>query len=449
VSTHWFGTDGMRGVFGESPLDEPTVTRLGRQLGRWLGERAREPLIVIAGDTRDSVPALATWLTQGLSATGCTVRYAGVLPTPAVAILVRDLGAAAGIAVSASHNPWPDNGIKLVGGDGFKWPTADERELERRLRAHMAAATPAGHGVALAIDPALHTRYLGDLLAPFAGTRPLAGMRLVLDAANGAAATLAAEVFAGLGAEADVLFDRPDGRNINRGCGSLHPETLAAEVRGRRAQLGFAFDGDADRAILVDERGEVRDGDAMLYLWAHDLARRDALPGRAIVATTMSNLGLERSLARDGIAVVRCPVGDRAVVETLRGSGLVLGGEQSGHIVHLPSSTTGDGLLTAATLAAVVARAAMPASALLATFERFPQLLRNVRVARKPPLDSLPAVVQAQHAVESSLGTAGRVVLRYSGTEPLARIMIEGPDGQTIERHADAIEEALLAAIGE
>jgi len=447
VSAHWFGTDGMRGVFGEPPLDEPTVVRLGRQLGRWLGERGAKPLVVIAGDTRDSVPALASWLTRGLSAAGCTARYAGVLPTPAVAILVRDLDAAAGVAVSASHNPWPDNGIKIVGGDGFKWPTDDERELERRLRAD-SAPLPSAPGEVPAIDAGLHARYLRDLLAPYGETRPLAGMRLVLDAANGAASLLAGEVFTGLGADVRVLGDRPDGRNINQGCGSLHPEGLAREVIAQGAALGFAFDGDADRAILVDERGEVRDGDAMMYLWARDLAQRDILPGRRIVATTMSNLGLERALAVDGIGVERCAVGDRAVVETLRASGLVLGGEQSGHLVHLPSSTTGDGLLTASTLATLVARAGRPVSELLAGFARFPQLLRNVRVKRKPPLESLPAVVAARDAVEIRLGAEGRVVLRYSGTEPLARIMIEGPDSGSIERLADTIEEALVDSIG-
>ncbi len=458
MSAHWFGTDGMRGVFGEPPLDEPTVVRLGQVLGSWLAERGPQPLVVIAGDTRDSVPALAHWLAQGLAAAGSDVHFAGVLPTPAVAILVRDLGAAAGVAVSASHNPWPDNGIKLVGADGFKWSTADERELERRLRAGASLPAPASLPP-LAIDTALHARYLHDLLAAYGAagasqsrpsdTRPLAGQRVLLDAANGAASVLAGEVFSALGSDVRVLNATPDGRNINLGCGSLHPEGLAREVVAAGAALGFAFDGDADRAILVDEHGEVRDGDAMLYLWARDLAGRDALPGRRIVATTMSNLGLERALASDGIGVERCAVGDRAVVETLRASGLVLGGEQSGHIVHLPSSTTGDGLLTATTLAVLVARSGRPVSELLAGFERFPQLLRNVRVARKPPLESLPAVVAARESVEDSLGAEGRVVLRYSGTEPLARIMIEGPDSGSIERHADTIEQALVAALGE
>jgi len=273
-------------------------------------------------------------------------------------------------------------------------------------------------------------------------------MRLVLDTANGAASMLAGEIFTALGADVRVLANRPDGRNINLDCGSLHPDGLAREVVAQRAAIGFAFDGDADRAILVDERGEVRDGDAMLYLWARDLALRDLLPGRRIVATTMSNLGLERALAVDGIGVERCAVGDRAVVETLRASNLALGGEQSGHIVHLPSSTTGDGLLTASTLATLVARSGRPVSELLAGFARFPQLLRNVRVARKPPLESLPAVMAARDAVESRLGAEGRVVLRYSGTEPLARIMIEGPDSGSIETLADTIEDALVDAIG-
>ena len=277
--------------------------------------------------------------------------------------------------------------------------------------------------------------------------KPLAGMRLVLDAANGAASSLAGEIFTELGADAEVIHGAPDGRNINRECGSTHPESLASRVLSAGADLGFAFDGDADRTILVDPQGQVHDGDAMLFLWALDLARRGELDPAAIVATSMSNLGLERALAPHGIAVVRCDVGDRAVVEALREGGLVLGGEQSGHLVCLSASTTGDGLLTALTMARLVAERGQPVAALLAGFRRYPQLLRNLRVTRKRPFESLPKVVEARRSVESRLGTEGRLVLRYSGTEPLARIMIEGPDQAIIESLAGELEAALVAEL--
>ncbi len=447
--TAWFGTDGMRGAFGHPPLERATIVALGEELGLRLRRSSREPTVILAGDTRDSLPTLASWLVQGLTSADVSCRFGGVLPTPAVARLVVDLGAAAGIAISASHNPWPDNGVKLVSADGFKWPAADEAELERRLRARLRRddASDAAPATPPAVDPSLRERYLSALLATL-GAGSLTGLRVVLDAANGAAATLGAEVFGGLGASVELLNAAPDGTNINRDCGSLHPEALCARTRTSGAAIGFAFDGDADRALLVDEHGAVRDGDAMLYLWATDLARRGDLPGSRIVATSMSNLGLERALRAHGIGVERCDVGDRAVVETLRREGLALGGEQSGHLVDLRDSTTGDGLLTAARVAAIVARSGRPASELLRGFERFPQLLRNVRVARKPPLAALPAVLAVQRGVEERLGGDGRLVLRYSGTEPLARIMIEGPDAVTIDGMANELEAALRAEIG-
>ena len=436
----------MRGVAGEYPLDRATVTRLGRELGRWLAERTPAPLVVLGGDTRDSTPRIAEWLATGLASAGARCELAGVLPTPGVAELVRHFSAAAGVAVSASHNPHPDNGIKLFDAAGFKWGPADEAELERRLLASTDELP--GASADLAGDVGAGRVYLDDLLASLPGRRPLAGLRIALDLANGAATPHAPALFADAGAEVDVINDRPDGRNINRGCGSTHPEVIARRVREIAADLGVAFDGDADRAILADERGEVRDGDAMLYLWATALRRRGELEPAAIVATSMSNLGLERALAAEGIGVVRCDVGDRAVVETLRGRELSLGGEQSGHIVNLRLATTGDGLLTALHLAAVVAAAQRPLSVLLAGFRRFPQLLRNVRVARKPDLDGLAAVAAARQRVESRLGSEGRLVLRYSGTEPLARIMIEGPEQGLIETLAADLASAIEREIG-
>lgn len=456
----------MRAPFGSPPLVEPIVRRLGLLLARHLREeraaKRREPSggsehphVVLGGDTRSSTPVLWAWLAEGLAAGGASVDYAGVVPTPAVAFLVRSLGADAGIAVSASHNLPPDNGIKLVGADGFKWPTSREHGLERQLVAgdEMELEVEAADEVAEAVgacrgespNPNLTAAYLASLRASLAGERPLTGLQVALDTANGAASAYAAGLFASLGADADPSHDRPDGENINRGCGSTHPEAVAAHTLAAGAGLGVAFDGDADRAILVDEQGEIADGDALLYVWASALDAAGELPGHRIVATTMSNLGLEVALARRGIALLRCDVGDRVVVETMRAAGVRLGGEQSGHLVDLTLATTGDGMLTALQIAGIMARTGQPLSTLTAGFVRFPQLLRNVGVARKPPLDTLPNLAALARDVEERLGREGRLVLRYSGTESLCRIMLEGPDRATIESMADELAGALAA----
>ena len=444
MSRHLFGTDGIRAHFGAEPLVEPTVRRIGAALGAWLAERGREPAVLVAGDTRASSPRLAAWIADGLAAGGARPLDLGTLPTAAVARLVVARGAAGGVVLSASHNPAADNGIKLVGADGFKWPVADEAALERRI----AAQPPLAGALAPAPrDESARAEYLAALRALAPG-RPLAGLAIALDCAHGAASGLAAELFAALGARVIPLFDRPDGANINAGCGSTHLKPLVERMRADGFDLDFAFDGDADRALLVDERGMPHDGDGMLLLWAGELAAAGELEPRAIVATSMSNLGLERALARLGVEVVRCGVGDREVVETLKASGLRLGGEQSGHLVDLARSTTGDGLLTAALLARVVARAGRPASELLAGFVRYPQLIENVRVRAKPDLATLPRVASAAHHVEQRLGRDGRLVLRYSGTEPLARIMLEGPEESLIRALAAELAEAIREEIG-
>ncbi len=440
-----FGTDGIRGAFGVPPLDRATVCALGFRLGEELAQATgRAPRLVLAGDTRDSTPRLAAWLAGGLAEAGAEVRWGGVLPTPAVAHLVQVLQADAAVAISASHNPHPDNGIKLIGADGFKWPV----EAEARLEARLAQGAPHLPEAGLTVDPGLEERYLRDLRATLPEGAPLAGLEIVLDTANGAASHLAAKLFLAAGARPLVFHAEPDGRNINRDCGSTHPEDLADRVARTGARFGVAFDGDADRALLVDEEGQVRDGDAMLYLWASTLAARGALQPPTIVATTMSNLGLERALARHGVGLVRCGVGDRQVVETLRREGLLLGGEQSGHLVHLGLSHTGDGLLTALQLAHLVAQAGRPLSELLAGFTRFPQILLNVRVAEKRPFEELGDVQAAARRVEAALGEDGRLVLRYSGTEPLARVMIEGPDQGHIEALAAELAASIRGALG-
>ena len=467
-----FGTDGIRAPFGTEPLTVSTVRRIGFALGRELfaAQSVPEPpLVLLGGDTRASSPQIVEWMSAGLAAAGVRTLDLGTLPTPAVAWSVPRCGAAAGVVASASHNPAADNGIKLIDRYGFKW----EPDAEARLEAHLVdlevpmidAASDAAHashashasdtahatGAPRPTDPAASRRYLDWLVDEAGGPRALAGLRVALDAANGAASTLAGELFANLGAEVELHFASPDGLNINRDCGSTHPEALAARLATGDFDLGFAFDGDADRALLLDERGRLHDGDAMLYLWARELQRRGELALPQIVATSMSNFGLERALEAIGVGVVRCDVGDRAVVETLRANGLRLGGEQSGHLVDLDCSTTGDGLLTAARIAVIgasAARAGRTISAELAGFRRFPQVLVNVRVARKPPFAELGRVAAEVQRVEDDLGAQGRLVLRYSGTEPLARIMIEGPDEVSIGELAGALADAIRQEIG-
>jgi len=446
TARHLFGTDGLRARFGDAPLDRPTVTSLAAHLAAMLREQATEhgaPLVVLGGDTRESTSVICQWLAEGLAAGGARVEHAGVIPTPGVAWLVRELGAAAGAVVSASHNPWPDNGIKLIDPRGFKWSEAAEAALERHLEGGRVEVPALAEE--LPVDASLRGRYLDRLAATVPS---LEGLRVVLDTGNGAASSYAAELFERLGAAVIPLHGAPDGRNVNAGCGSTAPAEMAARVVAEGADLGAAFDGDADRCILADERGEVRDGDAILYLWATALHRQGRLVPPRIVATTMSNLGLERALAREGIGIARCDVGDRHVVETLQREGLALGGEQSGHVVHLELSSTGDGLLTAVQAAAIVAQGDLPLSGQLAGFRRYPQILQNVRVARKPDLLALPRVAAAARAVEEKLGADGRLVLRYSGTEPLARVMIEGPDQPSIEALAGELAGAIRDEIG-
>lgn len=438
-----FGTDGIRAAFGTPPLDRLTVTALAVALGHLLREREASPAVVIGGDTRESTPEISRWLASGLAAAGVRTRFAGVIPTPGVAWLTRHLEAAAGISVSASHNPYPDNGIKLIDPQGFKWSEADELRLEQRLD---LGATLSAFPARLQEEPDLREQYLSHL----ASTVPngLAGLAVVLDAGNGAASALAAPLFERLGAKVTLLHATPDGRNVNAGCGSTAPDEMAARIPTEGAAFGAAFDGDADRCIVADEKGEIRDGDAILYLWATGLHRRGELDPPRIVATSMSNLGLERALDREGIVLERCDVGDRWVVEKLRSEKLRLGGEQSGHIVDLDLASTGDGLLTAIHVAALVHEAGRPLSELLAGFRRYPQILQNVRVQRKEDFAKLPRVQEAAREVERQLGADGRLVLRYSGTEPLARVMIEGPDQATVEKLAGGLAAAIQAELG-
>jgi len=460
MTAGFFGTDGIRARFGAPPLDRPTVGAISRGLIRWLAQRteSRRPLvIVLGGDTRESTPLLARWLLGGLQQ-GATVadqqppdiRWGGVLPTPAVALLTRELQADVGIVISASHNPFHDNGIKLFDANGFKLDELEEQALEAEIGRAVSERDDDASPLPLVPlpepDQTLGARYLESLNQAFPGS--LFGLSAVLDTGNGAASALAGGLFERFGASSTPLFASPDGRNINRDCGSTAPQKAADAVVKENADLGFSFDGDADRVIVVDDRGRVRDGDEILYLWAKQLRQQGGLNPPSIVATSMSNLGLERALAKEGVAVERCDVGDRAVVAMLRQKSLRFGGEQSGHIVDLERSTTGDGLLTALAIATIVVEQGRPLSKLLEGFHRFPQRLENVAVVSKTPFDQIPAVAETAREVEAELGTKGRLVLRYSGTESLARVMVEAEDQETVDRFTERLSAVISTTLG-
>jgi phosphoglucosamine mutase len=433
VKERLFGTDGMRGVALRYPLDEATVTRLGHALADHLRERGAACRVLLAGDTRISTTQLAAWLGGAFLGNGGVVEWAGVLPTPAVSHLVRsDGGYGAGVIVSASHNPASDNGIKLVNASGSKWPATEEHSLEHRLTALPTEPTVLALGAPSAADT---ERYLAILLATLP-ERALAGLHVVVDAAQGAASPLAGELFARSGARATVLNASPDGLNINAGCGALHPEGLAVAVRELGADAGVALDGDADRAVLVTHTGRVLDGDDVLWLWARELAEEDRLPRRTLVATVMSNLGLELATKRAGLRLERCPVGDREVWETMQRRGAALGGEQSGHVICAHHAVTGDGLLTAAHVLHVARRRGVPLED-LADLEHYPQVLLNVRVAHRRPLQDVPELAAAMAELQASLDGNGRVFVRYSGTEPLLRIMVEAATHEVAQSTAD------------
>ena len=442
-----FGTDGIRAPFGDYPLDAPTVTLLGFRLGQLLARESDSPTVIMGGDTRESTPKICQWLATGLEAAGALAVFGGTLPTPAIAKLVVQRGAQAGIAVSASHNLHPYNGVKIFDSEGFKWSPTAEAKLEALIPGSAPPEISPGHD--LRVDPSLAETYLQLLRERIDQDQPFTGLNVVLDTANGAATHFAEPLFKSLGAEVIALGNTPDGININADCGSTSPEALVAAVVSHNADIGIGFDGDADRALIADETGEMRDGDAMLFAWARYLEGMGELTPPSIVATSMSNLGLERALGEIDVSVVRCDVGDRTVVTTMNANGIRLGGEQSGHLVDLKFGTTGDGMGTALQMTTILKETGLPLSELLADFSRFPQVLRNVEVDHKPHLDSLPTVARVAAEVENHLGTQGRLVLRYSGTEPLARVMIEGPDLNEIEALAASLIEAIQTDVGE
>jgi phosphoglucosamine mutase len=441
-----FGTDGIRGIPGTYPLDDATLYGVARALGKYLLERAPKPRVLIGMDTRESGPHIAAQLGAGLADDGVVFVSAGVISTPGVACLVRQKKFSAGMVISASHNPFQDNGVKLFAGTGMKFPDEVEEHLEIEIHSHKNYQ-PTPHGVAVPTDRTLVEDYLAYLRGRAIPSANLAGMKLVLDCANGAASQLGPTLFRSLGADVIAIHDQPNGRNINDGCGSLHPEDLQKKMIETRATLGVAFDGDADRAIFVSTSGRHVDGDGVLLAAARFLKSAGRLNGGRVIGTTMANLGLERALETEGLRLVRTPVGDRYVLEEMLRSGANLGGEQSGHIIFLDDATTGDGLLTALKMACLVALRG-PLDDLVRGLKIFPQTIVNIRVKSKPPLESLPVVCTAIDEATKTLGAAGRVVVRYSGTEPKARVMVEAERTEDVTHWAETLASAIRAAIG-
>jgi phosphoglucosamine mutase len=446
-----FGTDGIRGVPGRFPLDDATVYAAGRALGRHIVDPSAggAPRVLIGMDTRESGPLLAARLGAGLVAAGAVPVSAGVITTPGVAALVREDGFAAGAVISASHNPFTDNGIKLFSRSGMKFPDEVEERIEAEILRPGDGLAGAGPSDPPALEPqaGLAEKYLSLLRGRANGDGDLDGLVIVLDCANGAASRLAPELFVTLGARAIVFHASPNGRNINAGCGSLHPEGMCRAVAEHGAHLGVAFDGDADRAIFSTASGRLVDGDGVLFVAARALKAAGRLRGGTVVGTTMTNLGLERALGRDGISLARVPVGDRYVLEEMLRRGANLGGEPSGHVIFLDDGPAGDGIATALKVAAAVKRHG-PLEKLVAGLTLYPQRIVNIRVAEKPPLDSLPEVARLADEARGSLGEKGRLVLRYSGTESLARVMVEAEGEAEVEQWSAAIAEAIRRRIG-
>lgn len=439
-----FGTDGVRGVFGRD-----LTTELAYGLGRAAVEvlRRHEPgrlTIVVGRDTRVSGEPLEQALVEGMRAGGADAILVGIQPTPAVAFLTTDLEAAAGVVISASHNPAQDNGIKFFGPSGYKLPDDVEDEIEAKYRDGDEAGG-AGPGRAIAL-PGVAERYLEHVTG--AAEAPLTGMKVVVDCANGAAFRDAPEVLRRLGAEVLPIFDQPDGTNINAGCGALHPEVVAAATKEADADAGIAHDGDADRALFADAEGTVVDGDQVLAASAVALKERGRLEGNTVVTTVMANLGFHQAMEAAGIDVVAASVGDRYVLEEMLRTGAVLGGEQSGHVIFRQHATTGDGLLTAVRFLSLAARRGSTVAELASVMRRFPQIVRNVPVAHKERLEGAEDVWEAVRAAESELDGSGRVLVRASGTEPLVRVMVEAGTEDQARTHADALAERVRSALG-
>jgi phosphoglucosamine mutase len=439
-----FGTDGVRGKAGEYPLDHETIARIGAALVRALGGGPRR--FIVGRDTRESGEWIERELARGVHAEGAAITSAGVIPTPATAYITRAMGFDAGLVISASHNPFEDNGIKVFSGRGEKVTETLERQVES-IVADERWRLPAGE-----LPPVERTDVIDAYIAHTRQALPqpqrLGRFTLALDTANGATTTVAPKLFADLGFAITVIGNESNGRNINLDCGSTHPERLAALVRGGGHRMGVAFDGDGDRAIFIDHQGRIVDGDAVLLMCARHMQSQGRLRGNAVVATVMSNIGLELGLRESRISLVRCPVGDKYVMEEMLKRGLSLGGEQSGHIIFSDHLFTGDGIATALNVLRTMADTGRELADLASQFVAYPQVLVNVRVREKKALDSVPAIADAMERVEQRLAGQGRLLVRYSGTEPLLRVMIEGKDQQEIQGWAHEIADSVKQHLG-
>jgi len=449
-----FGTDGIRGVAGEFPLTPASTYAIGRALGHDLLRTSLKASVVIGQDTRESSGWIADRVSQGLAAAGVGVESAGVITTPGVAYLARSRGLAAGVVISASHNPWTDNGIKVFSGTGYKLPDARELAIEQEIFALLQSPQPEEEAQSklppsLPGDASLREVYI-HWLARSAET-DLSRLRVLVDCANGAATAEAPELFRACGVKVSLLHAAPDGKNINQNCGALHPEVVARAVADHQGEfdLGVTFDGDADRALFCDASGRVVNGDAVLLMAGRDMQARGKLIGNTIVATTMSNMGLEVALKRSGIQMMRANVGDKYVLEEMLKSGATLGGEQSGHILFRDGeATTGDGLLTALRVMAIMTQSGRSLAELVSDLKVFPQTIQNVRVREKVPLRDVPEVREAIASAEKELDGNGRVVVRYSGTEALARVMVEAESEDRMKTLATGIAEAIRSRLG-
>ena len=437
-----FGTDGIRGVANIFPMTTDLAMKVGSSTAYIFKSKHRRPKIIIGKDTRISGYMIENAITSGICSMGVDVLLVGPLPTPGIAYITSSMRADAGIVISASHNPYEYNGIKIFGNDGFKLPDETENYIEELVLSGDIDKVPkppaSGIGKARRIDDA-QGRYIVYLKNTFPRDLTLEGLKIVIDCANGAAYRVAPSVFEELGAEVVLTGDRPNGKNINRDCGALFPGNMAAVVRDSGANAGFALDGDADRVILADEKGEILDGDQIMAICAKHFIERGRLRDNTVVATIMSNLGFEVALRALGGSLIRTPVGDRYVVEQMRKNKYNLGGEQSGHMIFLDHGTTGDGILSALQVFAVMLREGRPLSELKKIMEHYPQKLVNVSVCTKKPIEQVPEITRLQRAMEERLGTEGRLVIRPSGTEPVIRVMVEGADCKVIEEVASSM----------
>jgi phosphoglucosamine mutase len=448
-----FGTDGIRGMANIAPMTPELALALGRAVAFVAGRGQRHaPRVLIGKDTRLSGYMIETAIASGVTSMGGRVLLCGPVPTPAVAHLTVSMRADAGIVISASHNPFADNGIKIFGSDGFKLPDAAEAEIEALIdEPERLGERPTGPAIGRAekLEDA-RGRYVAYVKSTFPRDLTLDGVRVVIDAAHGAAYRVAPLVFTELGAVVHAMGVRPNGININRDAGALHPDKARAEVVRRSAQIGIALDGDADRVIVIDEKGQVVDGDAVMAMCATRMKHDRELRGGTVVATVMSNLGLERALEAHGIRLLRTPVGDRYVVEAMRAHGFNLGGEQSGHLIFLDHASTGDGVIGALQVLALMVRTGRPLSELAGTaMERVPQVTESVTLSSRRPLEEMAALQRASERIRSTLGSEGRVLVRWSGTEPKLRVMLEGPDEARIRDWARELTEAARQDVGE